>query len=277
MLRREFASTPSGALHVQRCGQQGPTLLLLQVLPIGVRMLTNVMTLLAQSGLRCVAIDLLGYGLSDRRNASWLIADFADNIEQALMLLDVRPDYVLGGHFAGMVAAEIALGPNSQVKRLVLDGVPLWPATVRRNIETEMGLKPVQMNEDGSYLSYFWTMARGMLRTLAPEIGVSARTAPFIHEVVQGFLKTAFQPDVLPAMAAHDMAARICDIQIPTLVISSENDTQLQWFGAHLAGNSQAIGHCFAGTHPLHDLTAPERARDYATVVSRFFNGSMVA
>jgi L-proline amide hydrolase len=276
-MQRGFASTPAGALHVQSCGDGARTLVLLQILPIGVQMLSHAMELLAQGGLRCVAIDLLGYGLSDRRDASWLVGDFADNIEQALAQLGLVPDYLLGGHFAGMVAAEIAIRHPVQIARLVLDGTPLWPAEYRANIRAEMGLKPIEMTEDGAYLAYFWAMARGMVRKLAPEVEVSAQTAPALHRVVQGFLHTAFQPDVIPAMVAHDMAARIGDISVPTLVVSADHDTQLQWFKPHLAGNAHATGHRFAGTHPMHDFAHPERSAEYVALVLDFLGRGAVA
>jgi pimeloyl-ACP methyl ester carboxylesterase len=250
---------------------------MLQILPIGVQMLAGAMVVLAEIGLRCVAIDLLGYGLSDRRADSWLVGDFADNIEAALGELGIAPDYVLGGHFAGMVAAEIAIRQSSRVKKLVLDGTPLWPEAYRQNLRAEMGLTPVDMTEDGAYLQYFWNMASGMLRKLSPETSISPETAPLIHGVVQGFLKTAFQPDVIPAMVAHDMAARLGAITMPSLIITADNDSQVQYFEQHLALNPHAIGHKFSGTHPLHDMARPARARDYAALVHGFLAEPSIA
>ncbi len=59
-MRRSFGQTPHGKLPVQSCGDTSKTLVMRQILPAGIGMLSGLMPLLAAGGLRCVAIDLLG-------------------------------------------------------------------------------------------------------------------------------------------------------------------------------------------------------------------------
>ncbi len=111
------------ALEVRDEGR-GPPALLLHGFPTSNRLWDGVIPVLRDAGLRCIAPDLAGYGLSDpptgepgmRRQAGWL--------EELLDLLAVEPVLIVA-HDVGSAAAQILLAEDPrQIRGLVVsDGV----------------------------------------------------------------------------------------------------------------------------------------------------------
>lgn len=71
---------------------------------------------------RCIALDLRGFGQSDRPiDSTYQMAEFVQDIDQALDHLGVTEPFVLAGHsFGGAVVAEYANAHPERVAKLVL-------------------------------------------------------------------------------------------------------------------------------------------------------------
>ena len=267
---KHYVGTSRGELHVRRCGESGPILVMLQILPFSTSMFEPLMPLLADSGLACVAIDLMGYGRSDKRRETWLVEDYADNINEAIDRLGLQPDFMLGGHFAGMVTASAATRRAVPPRKLVLDGTPVWPAAYRANIAAEMGVKPFTVDASGQFMTDCWAQVMAMMQLLNPGFAPSDATATALRTFAVQLLETTYGPSVVPAMAAFDMGLLLPQIRIPTLILTSEGDSQVKFFRTLVDGIAGARGHLFPGTHPMHDLDHPERVRDYADTLTGF-------
>jgi pimeloyl-ACP methyl ester carboxylesterase len=260
---KAYIRTSQGELHLRRCGETGPELVMLQILPFATAMFEPLLPLLAQAGLRCTAIDLMGYGRSDKRPAIWMVEDFAANIDEAIDRLQITPECLLGGHFAGMVAANVAIARTGQVRRLVLDGTPVWPPDYRANIAAEMGVKPFTVTEDGQFMTDTWAQVMAMMRLLNKGFELTDATAAALRGFAVQLLETTYGPSVVPAMAGFDMAALLPKLTLETLILTSENDSQVRFFQTLMDGIAGARGRIFPGVHPMHDIGHPERVREY--------------
>ncbi len=271
---KQYVETARGALHVRRCGAGDAVLVMLQILPFSTVMFEPLMPLLAEAGLACVAIDLMGYGRSDKRREEWLVEDYADNINEAIDRLGIAPDFMLGGHFAGMVTASAALRRATPPRRLVLDGTPVWPAAYRANIAAEMGVKPFTVDASGQFMTDCWAQVMAMMQLLNPGFVPSDASATALRTFAVQLLETTYGPSVVPAMAAFDMALLLPQIRIPTLILTAERDSQAKFFRTLVDGIAGARGHLFPGAHPMHDLDHPERVAEYADILTGFLLGA---
>ena len=267
---KHYVRTARGEVHYRRCGDTGPLLVLLQILPFATVMFEPLLPLLATAGLQCVAFDLMGYGRSDKRDGIWLVEDFAANIDDAIEQLELAPAFLLGGHFAGMVAAQVALGRQDTLRRLVLDGTPVWPEAYRQNLATEMGVKPFTVTRDGQFMMDCWNQVMSMMRLLNTEFEMTPPSAPMLRNFAVQLLETTYGPSVVPAMAEWDMRPVLPRISIETLILTSENDSQVKFFPVLMDGIRGAKGQVFSGVHPMHDIARPERVAEYADTLTNF-------
>jgi pimeloyl-ACP methyl ester carboxylesterase len=112
-----------------------------------------------------------------------------------------------------------------------------------------------------------------MMSLLNPGFLPSAATATVLRTFAVQLLETTYGPSVVPAMAAFDMALLVPKIRIPTLILTSENDSQVKFFRTLVEGIAGARGHRFPGTHPMHDLDHPGRVTNYARTLTDFLLG----
>ena len=110
-----------GSLHADRYGQGGDAIVLLHGFGTSAFLWRNVAPQLAKAARTVFAIDLLGYGESDRPiDAQWGIAAQAEVVGAALTSLRITRATLIGNDFGGNVALAIAARWPERVERLVL-------------------------------------------------------------------------------------------------------------------------------------------------------------
>jgi pimeloyl-ACP methyl ester carboxylesterase len=75
---------------------------------------------LAETGLRVIAVDLLGHGQSDKPNRTYLLDDFADSLRAFLDQIGVKAATIAGHSLGGAVASYFGGRHPRYVERLVL-------------------------------------------------------------------------------------------------------------------------------------------------------------
>jgi pimeloyl-ACP methyl ester carboxylesterase len=110
-----------GLLHVERYGFGGPPVVLLHGFPTSSFLWRAVGAELAIAGRTAFAIDMLGYGESDRPfDADYGIGAQADYVDRALTALRVARTTVVGVDLGAGVALRLAATRPDRVDRLVL-------------------------------------------------------------------------------------------------------------------------------------------------------------
>jgi pimeloyl-ACP methyl ester carboxylesterase len=109
-----------GNLHIRYVDAgSGEPVLLIHGLGGSIESWTNNIGELAKS-LRMIAVDLPGFGMSDKPKMSYTIKFFGDFVFQFLKLLQLEQASMVGSSLGGQVAAEVAISHPSLIKKLVL-------------------------------------------------------------------------------------------------------------------------------------------------------------
>lgn len=268
---KRYAATSRGQLHVRECGR-GTPLVLLQILPFAGQMFEPIMPVWAQLGYRCVAVDLMGYGGSDRRTTSWQVADFSDNVLEALETLSVEPRYVLGGHFGAQVAIDMAIRFPNRVEKVVLDGVPAWGADERERRRAGNNDIPV-LDPGGSVVAGLWSRVCRILSTADDEARLQSDTEAAYLDAYGAFLRLAGQPPSTEAFFGYPTLERLAQIIQPVLVVGSPTDTLRACHHIALEMLRNGREYRMTSVNPLYCLTRPPVPGDlaaYATAVHQF-------
>jgi pimeloyl-ACP methyl ester carboxylesterase len=186
-------SVGPGALHVERFGRGGEPVVLVHGFGTSSFLWRAVAPALAQDGYSVFAIDMLGYGESDRPlEADYSIAAQAGYLERLLTALRLPAAHVVGIDVGGGVAQRLTATAAERVQRLVLinsvgleecpgrDIKAVQRATARFALRVSRGmlgatalLRPVL---EASVADVAHMPARLVARYLAPYVGAEGVT-----------------------------------------------------------------------------------------------------
>jgi pimeloyl-ACP methyl ester carboxylesterase len=228
-----------GALNVERYGHGGESIVLLHGFGTSSFLWRNVAPALASAGHTAFAMDLMGYGESDRPiDADYSIAAQSEYLGRAVAALRLVRPTIVGIDHGGGVALRFAATGGDHLGRLVLINSVAFDECPARDVRT------VQRNT----ARFAFNVARGILGA-----------APLLRRVLEGSVADAghmpprlvaryLAPYVGQAGVAHLLelarSLRATDVEsiplgaiaIPTLVIWGEEDP---WLDSGLAERLQ--------------------------------------
>ena len=231
---------------------------------------------LAQRGWHALALDLMGYGRSDKRQGHWRVEDFADNVIEAVAACGVQPFGLACGHFScwpgiEIVARRPAVWPT--LRGVVLDGAPRYTPEQRAEMLAAGPPPPQPWDEQGSHVLAYWGKVWRILHQLTPDVPLAAVPSQRFREAVMCLLEASiYEPNTALAAAHFAIEDKLPLLALPTLVMCSDTDWNLRHFDAIVAALPQAQPLRLAGVNPLHDIDAPERGDGYALHLHRFFS-----
>ncbi len=272
---KAYVETTRGQIHYRQAGTGRPVILL-QLLPFGSRMFEPVMPLLADKGYACYAFDLMGYGRSDERDGEWLVGDFSDNLLEAFDRLSLQPEILVGGHFTSLIAADIALRRPDQIKKLVLDGIPVWDADERLQ-RFAKNITPDPMTEDGTAVLGLWKQTYGMLTKLDPDAKLALSSENDFLESFVAFVRATYKPGTAKAFFEFDTDKKLAALSQFVLIVGSPTDTLAGYHEAAMKLVPNATEHLFDKPHPLYRMTGDQSETDlhaYADMLARFIEQS---
>ena len=217
MHRKGYVDGPYGQIHYRSAGD-GTPLLLLHQSPSSSMMFGAVMAPLAERGVRVIAPDTPGFGLSDVPPEPPDIEDYARALLTLFDGLAIDKAAVLGHHTGASIAVEMALAAPDRISRLVLNGPAVlsederaaWRQALRDNPAPE--IKP-----DGSHFIDQWSkrahFTPGWTSLHAMHIGV-----------LQMFIAGETEWYGHRAAFAHDLGAAIKNVTQPTLILTNTGD-----------------------------------------------------
>jgi pimeloyl-ACP methyl ester carboxylesterase len=268
-IRRGFLETAEGQLHYRRCGR-GDAFVLLMTLPLNTTMFLPLMRVLGETH-DCIAVDLMGYGDSDRRQRPWTCRDHAEALLEGLAGLGVDRLHLLGGHFTGQVAIEAALLAPDRIRTLFIDGAVGWSIEEGRELARNWTLPPWYVS--GSYLAEHWDYVQALFRRLDPEFELRAGNMDVIAELGLAYVTAPLGGPEGQSMFDYDLLARARLLEkTPTILIGSPTDTLWSQHAKVLAAIPRARDYLFETINPLYQFDRPERAVEYASMLRSFLH-----
>lgn len=267
-VRRAYCDTAAGQVHYRVCGEGAP-LVLLHWAPASGRMYEHLMPAFAARGFRALALDLYGYGRSDKGDAGWSIADYARNLGEAMRSLNAWPAAVVGGHLSAAIATELAIAEPAAITKLILDGSPAWtPEQKAAAFKAFAGLLPA-ITREGGHKTYAWDMIERSLAQWDDRFRVTEATLPIVYAYLCDFLETGLQPK--KALGAYDMIARLPLLAVPVLALTADTEALRPTHATVVGKVRGAREHIFKGAHPLLD---PARAAEYVDAIDRYLRAA---
>lgn len=224
-----FAEVDGATIHYQEFGDRAnPTLLLIHGYTASTYVWKTVAPQLADAQFHVVAVDLVGFGYSDKpASFDYTIASQARMIERLMNRLGIGKATVIGSSYGGAVASTLALDAAERVEKLVLVGA-VCNDDVLENPLLKLASVPVLGEVLTPFLLDSKTFSKArMKQTLAPASH---------HLITEERVESVIRP--LKAKDAHHSvlaSARNWDanrierdahlINQPTLLIWGENDT----------------------------------------------------
>lgn len=232
-IRRRFFDLPNRQLHYRfRKGDAArPVLIALHALPGSALKLEPLIA--ALEGRQIIAPDFPGMGDSDLHlNATPSIADFAADVKALIDGLGLETVDLYGSHTGAAVAIELAATAPDRIRRIVLDGVPLFDAATAREL-TEKYAPHIEPDHNGCHLLWAHNFCRDML-LFYPWYDKSAGAVragglPSARDLHSWVLEVIKGLDGIPkgyrAAFAYAAAERLPLVKHPTLCITAAGDT----------------------------------------------------
>ncbi len=216
-----LAIQPQGCLHYleENSASPNPILLLHGLGANSTSWQLQIPSLIA-SGFRVIAPDTPGFGHSTPPGRVRSIADLTAYLPTLLDHLEITATHVIGISMGGTQALQFALDHPARVKSLVLVNTyaklnlhdpRTWPYYLARFIVLHLLGLPLQ--------------ARMVSQRIFPAEEQQPLREMFISQVLQAHPKT--YRAAMRALSRFNVAHRLSEVRIPTLIITGANDTTI--------------------------------------------------
>lgn len=256
-----YVPGPFGLIHYYELGD-GPPLILAHQSPVCGRQFELAMPLLSEAGLRAIAVDTPGFGMSDRPAEPPEIHHYADAFLALLDGLSIDRAHLLGHHTGASILCNFAARYPERVDRLILNGAPLFTAAELEQFRAlELATHPV--HADGSHLKEAWD------RRIQFTPGWTDKTSMHRRLVDQFWAGDTWWYGHRAAFA-YDMAPDFLALQMPVLLFTNTGEDLYETTKrAHAQRPDFAYAELEGGTHDIVD----EQPEAWVQVVVDFVLG----
>jgi haloalkane dehalogenase len=213
-INKAYIKTKDGPIHYRFAGDPNlPAILLLHQTACSSAMYEPLIKLLSDSYF-IFAPDTPGIGGSFFPKEPASIALYARVLREALDAMDIQTCFVFG-HYAGASIAVQMEFEQPIARKMVLSRPPYLTPEQRQTLN--LGVRPIQLKEDGSHLMALWSMLRAKdphepLALIHRELLFNLQAGERFHEAYN-------------AVFEHDFNSQIEKITCPTLVMAGLNDS----------------------------------------------------
>ncbi len=190
-----FMATDGGRLHYVDEGE-GETILMVHGTPTWSFLYRHQIKTLSKR-FRCVAVDNLGFGLSDKpENAPYRPEDHAGRLEAFIHQLELRDITLVVHDFGGPIGLSYALKYPGNVKRVVLFNTWMW------SVKSQPAAKMVNRIVRGSFGAFLYRKLNASPRFLLPAAFADRRKLTrAVHQQYLGPFPTPESRSALLALA----------------------------------------------------------------------------
>ncbi len=162
---------------------------------------------------RVIALDLLGFGRSDKPFMAYDIEVFVEVLQRFLSKLDIERATLVGGSLGGWIAVTLALQFPERVHKLILvDAAGVWGNTTELPIDLHVSTRR-HLREVFEFLFYDKSRATDALIDLAYEQHLERGDGYTIHRILQNLRD-----------GREFLDEKIASVTTPTLIIWGEQD-----------------------------------------------------
>ena len=228
---RSWFTTAAGVrIHYQEAGdEKAPPMILIHGFISSTLIWSEVFLPLADAGFRVIAIDLPGYGYSDKPvDGRYTIDAQAQAVFGLMDTLGIEKATIVGASYGGAVAATMALDSPERVDRLVLIG-----AVSSDEPKKKLLLRLSRLPVIGDIVTPLFLGSRWVLRKRMEEMyrRIGAPLDERMLEARHHLLATANMQRAMIRTVRHWSANRIAReaslIRQPTLLVWGEDDTHI--------------------------------------------------
>jgi len=221
-MKKGYASIPEGQIHYREDGRGEPVLLLHQT-PTSSDDYSLVIPLLATS-FHVIAMDTMGFGMSDLPPRQFTIPDYARTVIEFLKALKIKRTAIVGHHTGSSIAVETAASSPDTVSKLVLSGCPHYLPEVRQAKLADPRYRPMEYRDDASHIMKLWNLFKNAAPNAGPE--------NWSKVVLGGLMAGRRGEEGHYAVFSYDIEPRLRQLQCPTLLLSGTRDTFYHRFEA---------------------------------------------
>lgn len=177
---------------------------------------TNVQPLLAAKGIRSVAVDLPGYGMSDGPSTPPTAAEYANALLPILDSLGAKKAVFVGSDTGATIVSVMADLHPDRVERLILSGPPVFPPGKQAELLAENPFDQT-LQPDGSHFTKKWAAIY--------RVAAGKSTLESIHQsVMQFFIAGPKEWYGHNAIFSYDLAPTLKRLRTPVLLITNRGD-----------------------------------------------------
>jgi pimeloyl-ACP methyl ester carboxylesterase len=260
-----YAPTPMGQVHYRDIGPRGsePVILLLHQSQMSIVQYAEIQGSLADAGLRSLAVDTPGHGMSDLPRIQPTLEQLVDNLIPVLDHLGIGKVAVAGHHSGAAFAASLAARYPDRVVAAVLHGSVMFDVAERATLMASP-LYDRTPRTDGSHMGAWFRPFPGDIP--GDPATLASRTWMLMSLFMMG-------PDVgKPAVFTHDMAGDVARITAPTLILTDLGDFVHPWDLRVATLRPDFAYQVFSGSGPMSMMNEPDR---WARVVADFVQSTI--
>ncbi len=235
IIDRAFLRVPAGLIHYRHtagtAGSGATPLIMAHGGPGSSAGLASLMAAFAEDRV-VVAPDMMGNGDSDPPPDAPTIGFYAEGLLAVMDHLGLETADLYGHHTGAQVACEVALAQPGRVRRLVLDGVGLFPDEQREEFLTRYA-PPIVPDPSGDHLLWLWEFIGETtqhfphyLKDDAHRIpgGAAPHPAAWTARVAEVLKVWSTYHLAYAAAFTHDLAARLALLTTPTTLLAVRGD-----------------------------------------------------
>ena len=167
--QRGYLDLPWGQVHYRHAGSAAdPVLLMLHQSPLSSATYEPVLAPLAARGVRAIAVDTPGFGMSDPAPEPWSVVQYAEAVWQIADALGLGRVHLLGQHTGAVFATEATLLDRDRVRGLVFQGIPVY-TDEERAAKAASYAPGYAVDAEGGHLRTIWDRVRWLYPTIGAD------------------------------------------------------------------------------------------------------------
>jgi pimeloyl-ACP methyl ester carboxylesterase len=212
-VHREYLDGPWGQVHVRIAGRpEDPAIVLVHQFIWSSEQFRRAQPELAARGVRSIAVDVPGYGMSDGPAAPVTVAQYAEVLASVLSRAGIASASFLGVNEGGAIVCAFADAHPDKVKSLIFEGPPVYDTVARERYFAQPRLY-AEARTDGSHLPAIWRGVAGADTTRSgPEVSQS-----MLMSVLSAGTRGWFAQE---AAYRYDFAQTVGQLKVPVMLLT---------------------------------------------------------